>query len=43
MIKERGATVAQLGTSSQNIPMQKLAERLGFVCVAEKLWFSKAV
>jgi len=42
-IKDRGATVAQLGTSSENIPMQKLAERLGFIRIAENLWFSKKV
>jgi len=42
-LKERGATVAELGTSSENLPMQKLAERLGFVCIAESLWFSKKV
>jgi ribosomal protein S18 acetylase RimI-like enzyme len=42
-LKARGATVAELGTSSQNLPMQKLAERLGFVCSAENLWFSKKV
>jgi len=42
-IHQRGALVAQLGTSSENIPMQKLAERVGFVCVSENLWFSKEV
>ena len=42
-LQNRGAKIAKTGTSSQNVPMQKLAERLGFVCVAESLWFSKAV
>ena len=42
-IQQRGALVAHLGTSSENIPMQKLAERVGFVCVSESLWFSKEV
>jgi ribosomal protein S18 acetylase RimI-like enzyme len=42
-IKERGATVAKLGTSSENLPMQRLAERCGFTCVSENLWFSKKV
>jgi ribosomal protein S18 acetylase RimI-like enzyme len=42
-IQSRGATVAELGTSSTNIPMQKLAERLGFACTSESLWFSKKV
>ncbi len=42
-LKNRGATVAELGTSSENVPMQRLAERMGFVCVAENLWFAKKV
>jgi ribosomal protein S18 acetylase RimI-like enzyme len=42
-LKDHGATSAETGTSSENLPMQKLAERLGFVCVAESLWFSKKV
>jgi ribosomal protein S18 acetylase RimI-like enzyme len=42
-IQSRGATVAELGTSSTNIPMQKLAERLGFACISESIWFSKKV
>lgn len=40
-LQARGATVAALGTSSQNLPMQQLASRLGFHLMAEKLWFSK--
>jgi ribosomal protein S18 acetylase RimI-like enzyme len=42
-LKMAGAQVAELGTSSLNPAMQKLAGKLGFVCVAEKLWFSKTV
>jgi mycothiol synthase len=42
-LKNAGANTVRLGTSSQNIAMQKLAYALGFVCVSEKLWFSKAV
>ena len=39
----RGARIARLGTSSQNNAMQKLAERMGFICEAEKFWFSKKI
>jgi len=42
-LKENGAEVVELGTSSENTPMQKLAEMSGFVRVSEKLWFSKSV
>ena len=42
-LKNAGAETVRLGTSNQNIAMQKLAKALGFVCVSEKLWFSKAV
>jgi len=42
-LKNAGANTVRLGTSSENIAMQKLANALGFVCVSEKLWFSKAV
>lgn len=40
-LQERGALRAETGTSSENIPMQRLAERMGFACVSERLWFSK--
>lgn len=43
LLKSRGVATVELGTGSDNIPMQRLAESLGFVCVAEKLWFSKSV
>ena len=42
-LQARGTAVAKLGTSSTNMPMQRLAEALGFTCVSEKLWFSKEV
>lgn len=42
-LQQRGAISASLGTSSENIPMQKLAKSVGFICVSENLWFSKAV
>jgi ribosomal protein S18 acetylase RimI-like enzyme len=42
-LQERKASIVKLGTSSKNIPMQKLAEVLGFTCVSEKLWFSKEI
>lgn len=43
LLQVRGTAVAKLGTSSINEPMQRLAESLGFVCISEKLWFSKKV
>lgn len=42
-LQERGVTTARLGTSSGNIPMQRLAESVGFTCVSENLWFSRSV
>ena len=42
-LRNRGASTVELGTSSKNIPMQRLAESLGFIGVSEKLWFSKKV
>jgi ribosomal protein S18 acetylase RimI-like enzyme len=42
-IQARGAKFAELGTSSKNLPMQRLAESLGFELVSETLWFSKRV
>ncbi len=40
---KRGMECAKLGTSNENIPMQRLAESVGFRVVSEKIWFSKAV
>jgi ribosomal protein S18 acetylase RimI-like enzyme len=42
-LKNFGAKTAELGTSSKNLAMQNLASELGFVCIAEKLWFSKNI
>ncbi|PKO12894.1 MAG: hypothetical protein CVU39_21535 [Chloroflexi bacterium HGW-Chloroflexi-10] len=38
-----GAQTVTLGTSSENTAMQKLAAVSGFICVEEKLWFSKII
>jgi ribosomal protein S18 acetylase RimI-like enzyme len=43
LLKQSGARTVTLGTSSDNLAMRKLAEDLGFVCVAERLWFSRAL
>jgi len=37
----RGVRRVQLGTSSSNIAMQRVADALGFACVARSTWFSK--
>lgn len=42
-LKERGAGVAKLGTGSDNVPTQRLAQTLGFLVVSESLWFSRTV
>lgn len=42
-LQSRGMELAQLGTSSENIAMQHLAESLGFEVLSEKLWFSKDI
>jgi mycothiol synthase len=42
-LQNAGAQSAELGTSSENIALQKLADALGFTCVSEKLWFSKNI
>jgi ribosomal protein S18 acetylase RimI-like enzyme len=43
ILEKSGAQKVELGTSSENLAMQKLAESLGFTCVSEKIWFSKEV
>ncbi len=43
ILKNSGANFAELGTSSENIAMQKLASELGFACISERLWFSKVI
>lgn len=37
----RGVRLVQFGTSSENTAMQRVAEVLGFICVARKTWYSK--
>ena len=43
MLKERGMTVAKLGTSADNISMQKAAESAGFRLESKTLWYHKEV
>ena len=43
LLKGQGLSSVQLSTGSNNMPMQRLAESLGFTCIAEKLWFSKEI
>jgi ribosomal protein S18 acetylase RimI-like enzyme len=42
LLKEKGVKTAEFGTGRQNEAMQKLGEKSGFTCVAEKYWFSKS-
>jgi mycothiol synthase len=42
-LKERGMSFAQLGTSGENIPMQKAAESVGFTVKYKTIWFAKEV
>lgn len=42
-LRNAGANTVRLGTSSENVAMQKLAGTLGFICVSEKLWFSRKI
>ena len=43
MLKARGITVAKLGTSADNISMQKAAESAGFRVAGKTLWYHKEV
>jgi mycothiol synthase len=43
LLKERGMTLAMLGTGSENLPMQKAAEAAGYRVYSKKLWFAKAL
>ncbi len=43
LLKMRGIKYARLGTSSDNLPMISLAERMGFLETDRKLWFSRKV
>jgi len=42
-LKQRGIDVAVLGTSSENIAMQRTAKAVGFRVQSTKLWFAKSV
>lgn len=42
-LRNRQLERAKLGTSSENISMQRLAQALGFQMVSEQLWFSKRI
>ena len=43
LLQSRGIDTALLGTSSENVPMQRLAESVGFHKVSNTLWFCKTV
>jgi mycothiol synthase len=43
LLKRRGMDVAIIGTSSENIGMQKAAEAVGFCIISRKYWFSKTL
>lgn len=43
LLKERGMEFARLGTSGENIAMQKTAESVGFKVEYRTIWFSKEV
>ncbi len=43
LLKERGMVSAHLGTSGDNIAMQKTAESVGFTVEYKTIWFSKEV
>ena len=42
-LKQRGIEIALLGTSSENIPMQRTARSVGFRVLSTKLWLAKSV
>lgn len=39
----RGARTVRLGTSSENLGMQRAAQAAGFTCVSRRLWFSRGL
>ena len=43
LLQERGMETAVLGTSSENIAMQKTAESVGFTTQWTKIWFTKPI
>ena len=42
-LRDRGARTAEVGTGSENLPMQRLAAATGFSLVSESVWFSRTV
>ena len=42
-LRGRGATRAELGSSSDSVAMQRLADVMGFHLISESLWFSRTV
>jgi len=43
ILKNRGGKQVEFGTSSENLPMQKLALHMGFSIKSESVWFSKEI
>jgi hypothetical protein len=43
LLKEHGMTSAHLGTSGDNVVMQRTAEAVGFIVEYKTIWFSKTV
>ena len=43
LLQERGMATAVLGTSSQNVAMQKTAESVGFQVQSAKIWFTRPI
>lgn len=42
-LKKKGISTIELGTSSDNIAMQKLAQSVGYILVSESYWYSRQV
>jgi mycothiol synthase len=43
LLKQHGMELAMLGTSSDNLPMQKAAQAAGFRVYSKRIWFSKSI
>jgi mycothiol synthase len=43
LLKERGMELVMLGTSSENLAMQKAAQAAGFRVYSKRIWFSKKI
>jgi ribosomal protein S18 acetylase RimI-like enzyme len=43
MLKERGMDTARLGTSSDNLAMQRTAKAAGYQIISTRLWFTRPV